>query len=70
MAKRIKCRAVTMYLDPKYEDKLTFLRGTIGITQYFSKCLDRLTIDAKTYEAICMIRDWNATHKASELITK
>lgn len=43
--KRLKSRSITMYIDPKYNDKLLYLRHTIGVTKFFERCLENLQVD-------------------------
>lgn len=43
--KRLKSRSITMYVDPKYSDKLLYLRHTIGVTKFFEQCLENLQVD-------------------------
>ena len=43
--KRLKSRSITMYVNPKYNDKLLYLRHTIGVTAFFERCLENLQVD-------------------------
>lgn len=43
--KRLKSRSITMYVDPKYSDKLLYLRHTIRVTKFFEQCLENLKVD-------------------------
>lgn len=42
---RNKTKAVTMYIDAKYADKLLWLKHTGGITRGFERYLDSIEID-------------------------
>ena len=58
--KRIKSKSITMYVDPKYADKITYLKYTTGVTAYFENALDKLKIDEEKM----------ATIKAAEALKK
>lgn len=45
MKKRIKTKAVTMYVDPKYTDKIDYIKQYGGITAWFEQCLDNMPTD-------------------------
>jgi hypothetical protein len=50
--KRIKTRALTLYVSPKYEDKILFLKYTGGLTRYIEECLDKVQIDENLMKSI------------------
>lgn len=54
---RRKTRAVTVYVDPKYEDKLSYLRYKQGITDFFEECLEKLQIDEKTMKLVKQLQE-------------
>lgn len=43
--KRIKSKAITMYIDPKYTDVIDYLKLTKGVTTFFEECLDKVKVD-------------------------
>lgn len=43
--KRNKTKAITMYVDPKYEDVIEYLKLTKGVTAFFEECLDTVKVD-------------------------
>lgn len=45
MKKRIKTKAVTMYVDTKYTDKIDYIKQYGGITAWFEQCLDKMPTD-------------------------
>jgi len=52
MKKRLKTKAVTMYVDQKYDDTLLWLKHTGGITAWFEKQLDTVKIDPDLMQSI------------------
>lgn len=50
--KRLKTRALTLYVDPKYEDKILFLKYTGGLTRFVEKCLNDVQIDENLMRSI------------------
>lgn len=60
MAERKKSKAIAVYVDPKYEDKITYVKYTVGITKFVEQALDKLKID----------EDKMATIKAAEALKK
>lgn len=60
MTERKKSKAIAVYVDPKYEDKLTYIKYTIGITKFVEQALDKLKIDEEKM----------ATIKAAEALKK
>ena len=52
MQKRNKSRAITLYVDPKYEDTLMFLKYTGGITPWVESCLEQVKVDPDLLESI------------------
>jgi hypothetical protein len=50
--KRIKSRALTLYVSPKYEDKILFLKYTGGLTRYIEQCLEKVQIDENLMKSI------------------
>lgn len=51
-SKRLKTKTITMYVSPKYEDKLNYLKHTTGITAFMEEALDKLVVDDKTMDMI------------------
>ena len=43
--KRLKTKSITMYIDPKYTDKITYLKHTTGLTKFVEDALERLVVD-------------------------
>ena len=43
--KRIKSKSITMYIDPKYTDKVNYLKHTSGLTNFVERALDALEVD-------------------------
>lgn len=60
MKKRIKSKSITMYIDPKYSDKILYLKYTSSVTEFFEQALDKLKIDEEKM----------ATIKAAEALKK
>lgn len=52
MKKRLKTKAVTMYVDQKYDDTLLWLKHTGSITAWFEKQLDTVKIDPDLMQSI------------------
>lgn len=52
MAERKKSKAIAVYVDPKYEDKITYVKYTIGITKLVEQALDNVVVDEKKLAAI------------------
>lgn len=50
--KRNKTRPLTIYIDPKYNDKIDYLKLSSGITRYIEKCLDNLQVDPNVLEML------------------
>lgn len=50
--KRLKTRALTLYVDPKYEDKILYLKYTGGLTRFVEECLDKVEIDETLMRSI------------------
>lgn len=63
MANRSKTRAVTVYLDPKYNDTIAYLKLTQGLTNYIEQCLDAVKVDPEKLKAVQLL------HQASIVIT-
>ena len=49
---RIKSKAIAVYVDPKYEDKITYVKYTVGITKFVEQALDKLKIDEEKMATI------------------
>ena len=56
MANRNKARAVSIYLDPKYNDTINYLKLTQGLTKYIETCLDAVKIDPEKLKAIEVLK--------------
>lgn len=52
MKKRLKTKAVTMYVDQKYDDTLLWLKHTGGMTAWFETQLDTVKIDPDMMKSI------------------
>jgi hypothetical protein len=52
MTNRNKSRAVTVYLDPKYNDTISYLKLTQGLTNYIEQCLDAVKVDPEKLKAV------------------
>lgn len=52
MTVRKKSKTITLYVDPKYEDKLLYLKNTVGITTFIEEALDKLEVDQDKLELI------------------
>ena len=63
MANRTKARAVTVYIDQRYNDTINYLKLTQGLTKYIETCLDAVQIDQEKLKAMQML------HLASVIIT-
>ena len=49
---RAKAKTITMYVNPKYTDKLTYLKYTGGITKFIEHALDGLEVDEALMRSI------------------
>ena len=56
MANRTKARAVTVYLDPKYNDTINYLKLTQGLTNYIEHCLDAVKVDPEKLKAMQVLK--------------
>lgn len=63
MANRSKTRAVTVYLDQKYNDTIAYLKLTQGLTNYIEHCLDAVNVDPEKLKAVQLL------HQASIIMT-
>lgn len=63
MANRTKARAVTVYIDPKYNDTISYLKLTQGLTNYIEQCLDAVKVDPEKLNAVRLL------HQASIIMT-
>ena len=43
--KRLKTKSITMYIDPKYTDKVNYLKHTTGLTRFVEDALENLVVD-------------------------
>ena len=43
--KRLKTKSITMYIDPKYTDKVNYLKHTTGLTRFVETALENLVVD-------------------------
>lgn len=50
--KRLKSRNITLYVSPKYDDTILFLKYTGGLTRYIEECLDKVEIDENLMRSI------------------
>lgn len=53
--KRLKTKSITMYIDPKYTDKVNYLKHTTGLTRFVETALDRLVVDPEKMRIIKML---------------
>ncbi len=56
MGRRKKTKAVTVYFDETYEEKLEYIRETEGFTSFFTRALDELQMDQGKLDALHKIR--------------
>jgi hypothetical protein len=49
---RAKAKTITLYVNPKYTEKLTYLKYTGGITKFIEHALDGLEIDETLMRSI------------------
>lgn len=61
--KRIKSKAITMYIDPKYTDKIDYLKLTKGVTAFFEENLDKLKVDEGKLRVLQDLRKMKAAAK-------
>lgn len=57
---RRKTKTLTVFLDPKYEEKLAYIKDTVGLTTWVEKLLDELEIDPKKLADIKKLRELQA----------
>lgn len=50
--KRLKSRNITLYVSPKYDDAILFLKYTGGLTRYIEQCLEKVQIDENLMKSI------------------
>ena len=53
---RKKTRALTLYLDSKYADKLEYLRYTSSITKFIEHALDKLEVKDEAMNHIKLLK--------------
>lgn len=61
--KRIKSKAITMYIDPKYTDVIDYLKLTKGVTRFFEECLDTVKVDEGKLQVLKDLRAMKAEAK-------
>jgi len=61
--KRIKSKSITMYIDPKYTDKIDYLKLTKGVTRFFEECLDTVKVDEGKLQVLKDLRAMKAAAK-------
>jgi len=61
--KRIKSKAITMYIDPKYTDKIDYLKLTKGVTAFFEESLDKLKVDEGKLRVLQDLREMKKNAK-------
>ena len=66
MVNRKKTKAVTVYFDPKYAEKLDYIRDTEGMTSFFTRALDSLEMDPEKLEAVRKLRHWREIQLSTE----
>lgn len=55
--KRIKSKALTVYVDPKFNDVIEYLKNTTGLTAAVEKMLSEVRIDPVHWEIIKAARE-------------
>lgn len=50
--KRLKTKSITMYIDPKYTDKVNFLKHTTGLTHFVEDALEKLVVDDQMMQMV------------------
>ena len=61
--KRNKTKAITMYVDPKYEDVIDYIKLTKGVTSFFEECLDKVKVDPGKLQIVKELRELKKTVK-------
>lgn len=56
--KRLKTKAITVYIDPMYTDKVDYLKHNVGLTRFIEKCLSEFQVDPKIMAAVKLIEDY------------
>lgn len=56
--KRLKTKAITVYIDPMYTDKVDYLKHNGGLTRFIEESLDKLNVDPKIMAAVKLIEDY------------
>lgn len=59
--KRLKTKSITMYIDPKYEDVIDYIKLTKGITSFFEECLDKVKVDPEKLKIVKELRELRKT---------
>lgn len=49
---RKKNKTISICVDPKYADKLAYIKYNGSITAFFESCLDKLEVDPKVMEMV------------------
>lgn len=49
---RKKTKALAVYVDPKYSEKIDYVRKTVGITKFVEDALDKVEIDPEKLKAL------------------
>lgn len=49
---RAKAKTITLYVNPKYNDTVLYLKYTGGITKFIEECLDKVEIDEALMRSI------------------
>ena len=58
--KRRKTKTLNLYVNPKYELKLLYLKHTIGITKFVEQCLDKLEVNEEMMEHLQKLQEFAA----------
>lgn len=61
--KRNKTKAITMYVDPKYEDVIDYIKLTKGVTSFFEECLAKVKVDPEKLKIVKELRELKKTVK-------
>ena len=53
--KRLKTKSITMYIDPKYTDKVNYLKHTTGLTRFVETALENMKVDPEKMRVVKML---------------
>jgi hypothetical protein len=52
-----------MYVDPKYEDVIDYIKLTKGVTSFFEECLAKVKVDPEKLKIVKELRELKKTVK-------